>query len=1069
MPQSNFGSSVEATPKMHCGTCQIRDVCRNPRKRKFDFCCTLYQDKAKDPSSSDFIEWMRSLVRSESLLTDNYGIDDRDAPLAPNFYRWCTGDRFLHAKPTPFPWQLEVGMKIFGDACPFCSDSDWYKEIPFNCDPADIPKRLRLRKNGVCPECGRTVVNGIRKGLEHDVCNFIGVVGQRSGKCLVGSTRVVTTRGLLRIDEVVVGDKVIVNGKQHPVTAVHMTRSKKVGRLTSSMGYSIEGTPDHQVQTPNDWQPMSAANAVLLRADAPPRLTWLEWDNKYRMPESIIGKSVVDVMVTGGESALQEMPESMSIPLIKRCVLESVSSNRLVLTTNHALQIQAALLSWGIFCHRSQNKLVINQPWATRYLKRIGIKNGYIARHIWQGRKIDHRNLGKECCANLQRLLALNDLAELSKQIIHPKLLRDAQVLYASTLHGDITRTDAARGAKLLRKLPLANKDGFVRSMAISAFEDASRIDSTWDTVKFKRASRETVYDITVPGVHRFIANGMEVHNSTGTGFIVSYLTHRLLKLKNPSEFYGIKSNTVLDFHFVGITYGNARKFMWEPMAATIAESPWFASYHEILDAAAQKMGTDELYKVKDTFMFYRPSALRLEPKSPSTRTLRGSTRIGFTVDELGHFSENKELINISGTEIWTAMVNSLTTVRVEAWRLRKEGIVSIPPALAMAISSPRDAADPIMQLRKSYSNEDDSYTMLRETWKANPRLPYEFLIREKKHDMVSFWRDYGCRPPLSENAFVSSAEYLFDVVDRNRTSMFRQKTIVISKKGNKRAVTLRLKKRWYDSSVPKILALDAGHKVNAFAGAIGHLDENGSFAYDALFEIRPRPSLPVAFNYSYEHVISDLISLCNVCAIASDRWQSLSILERAQDEHDLIAAPCQLKYGDFVEWREALMSGQLSIPRPELELEDIVDINRTEEEYFDDKPVSQFIRQAVRVVDEPGKTVSKPSTGNDDVFRAAVVAFTAARIPEIAKAMREARIVKSAPDGIAAFSTGSSVRAIQPMAIGVVSGMHANRPITLTAPVSRSIEIVRRNRKSTDGVHTIRDEVPPKPKNRRR
>jgi len=65
-------------------------------------------------------------------------------------------------------------------------------------------------------------------------------------------------------------------------------------------------------------------------------------------------------------------------------------------------------------------------------------------------------------------------------------------------------------------------------------------------------------------------------HNSVGLGLILTYHEHMLLKLKNPSAFYRIKAGTILKTTIVGLTYGGAKANVYDPMLATIHESPWF-------------------------------------------------------------------------------------------------------------------------------------------------------------------------------------------------------------------------------------------------------------------------------------------------------------------------------------------------------------------------------------------------------------------------------------------------------------------------------------------------------------
>lgn len=268
------GSPVDASADVNCKKCELRDKCRDRRKSK-TFACTyfVYEESPRDldKSSRAFRKMMRELVSSESVLTDTYNIDDRDLKLAPNFYRWCVGDNFLAASPPPYPWQLEVGLHLFGDVCPNpkCSDRRWYNEIPHDCDVREIPERLSLRRRGICPKCQKSRLDYINAGQEKDYNSYVGTVGQR---CITGDSLVTTTRGLTRIADwakglepgwhggpfyrrgrrmplSVVGE----NGSPMRVDRIWVSKPEHVFRVTVRGGLEIVGTADHPIMLKKGW------------------------------------------------------------------------------------------------------------------------------------------------------------------------------------------------------------------------------------------------------------------------------------------------------------------------------------------------------------------------------------------------------------------------------------------------------------------------------------------------------------------------------------------------------------------------------------------------------------------------------------------------------------------------------------------------------------------------------------------------------------------------------------------------------------------------------------------------
>lgn len=276
------GSPVDATAETNCGKCELRDKCRDSRKSK-RFACTFFvfeeDSKKLDASSRAFRKMMRELVSSETVLSDTYNIDDRDLPLAPNYYQWCVGEKYLAASPPPYPWQLEVGLHLFNDVCPNpkCTDKRWYTEIPHDCDVREIPERMSLRRRGVCPKCKKTRLDYINEGVEKDYNSYVGTVGQR---CVTGDTLVTTTRGITRISDwarglapgwhegpffrrgrkhslSVIGE----NGNTLRVSRIWVSKPERVHRVTVRGGLEITGTGDHPIMMHSGWKKLRDVRA----------------------------------------------------------------------------------------------------------------------------------------------------------------------------------------------------------------------------------------------------------------------------------------------------------------------------------------------------------------------------------------------------------------------------------------------------------------------------------------------------------------------------------------------------------------------------------------------------------------------------------------------------------------------------------------------------------------------------------------------------------------------------------------------------------------------------------------
>ena len=1019
-----LGNKLAASAVENCGTCELRSACRDKAKSR-RYKCSFYVEEltasAADPSDRQFAKYLQALSRSESVVADPFQIDDGDAPTAPNFYEWATSKSFLAPDPIPYPKQLQLGIRIFGDACPECSDQDWYDDIPHDCDYREIPERLALYHNGRCNTCRRTRLYYTNRNYDKDYNELIAIVGQRAGKCIDGDALVNTARGLVPMRSVVVGDDVIVNGVGHAVSRVYKSTPKPMFDLVTRSGYRLTLTGDHPVYTPAGYAQASRAKVVMVELDrareAPPdarrRAKSRRWLAAAHAATSEYGRPSKSKLTA---AALPKQTLAVQREFVRTMAAESMAVGGALLlrypSDRVAEAAQLTLVGFRVHSRRVGATIIVDQPFARRYTREVGVVNPTVARAFVLAARRQSDRVDEFSSELVKQLVQSTHVVG---EFTHPEASQLWTTVMNSLRNGTFTKRDAVRALSALqgsdRFHAVVLNDRLAQSALVEVIRRVLRKSAVWDRVaEMAPAGLRTCYDVEVPSVRCFVANGLRVHNSTSMAFIFSYHQHRLLKLRNPSAFYGIKAGTILETTFVGIQYGTVKRYVFDPYLASIADSPWHKTYHEILDAAARHRGEEPYYKVMDQFLYYRHAALRTYPASPSTRALRGATRVGITVDELSHFSSDAKKVNISGLEVWRALTRSLQTVRNKTFLLHDRGVVNVPPALSVAITSPREAADPGMVLYNQPA--PNTYSVLLPTWEFNPEYTRKSLAAEFARDEQSAWRDFGARPPLSSLAFISGIDPFRAVVDRTALPAFDVvPTILRSKKRRRVLSSARLKWRWTDVDVPKIMAIDAGHVLNSFAVTVMHLNEDGHPVYDGFAEVHPTPGRPVSFAAAMENVIKPIIEKLGVVAVVSDRWQNVRTGEQLEEECGVMYEAYRLKYSDFLAWREALYAGEMELPRPEMHPDQIIAPEGDVDSYFKDSPVAALVWQSVSVIDSPGRTVEKPTIGNDDLFRVAVLANAGAQIPEIQAVLASGAVRRRGEGviGVATLATGGT------------------------------------------------------------
>lgn len=114
-------------------------------------------------------------------------IDTSQFALANNFYDFVANIVGAKVK-MPFARQLWIGIHLFADYCSRCSPDDLCSDItavPVDEDPHELAARFTLLKNGRCPKCHATKGELIESGELNDYTEFVGVLGQRSGKSTI--------------------------------------------------------------------------------------------------------------------------------------------------------------------------------------------------------------------------------------------------------------------------------------------------------------------------------------------------------------------------------------------------------------------------------------------------------------------------------------------------------------------------------------------------------------------------------------------------------------------------------------------------------------------------------------------------------------------------------------------------------------------------------------------------------------------------------------------------------------------------------------------------------------------
>lgn len=212
---------------------------------------------AYEAKTNDIIATINAIVDSKDIVPKDLKFDDSIMPQAPNYYEWVIDANFLGSDMPPYLEQALIGIKLFAEYCPECSDLGWMDDNGHK--PTDglatFELKVTLLEYGVCPKCGARRSQLMKEGK----LNFYNELAVNAGqRCVTADTLVLTTSGMKRIgdydDDRPYGFSPLVetihNGDAPEDTALfYKAKPEILNKVTLQNGISIKGTNDHPIYT----------------------------------------------------------------------------------------------------------------------------------------------------------------------------------------------------------------------------------------------------------------------------------------------------------------------------------------------------------------------------------------------------------------------------------------------------------------------------------------------------------------------------------------------------------------------------------------------------------------------------------------------------------------------------------------------------------------------------------------------------------------------------------------------------------------------------------------------------
>lgn len=498
--------------------------------------------------------------------------------------------------------------------------------------------------------------------------------------------------------------------------------------------------------------------------------------------------------------------------------------------------------------------------------------------------------------------------------------------------------------------------------------------------------------------------------SSSSAGGYAPYDAHCWMKFPNLPALVpeSMQASTELTTTFVSLNMGKAIGVMWTPFKRHIEASRWWQEYFKILDDSKAKYGV-EMYRTSTLYMKIYHKNMHFYPTGPRSSTLRGDTRNNALLDELGLFplpkgdqEEDTDSERANADEAHKSLMNSLTTVQNIRLKLLRKGYSSVPWSGLMSVSSPFSLRDKVMRLLRHSRTEEGRTTVLGinlPTWEVNPDYDRDNPIIKAAYaaNAEKAERDYGANPPAVHSRFMQVSAFQKAFMNGQNSHSFDycfdQPGMIYGKIQKIRTF------RW-----PSVVSIDAGAVDNSFTITGQHYDfDANKTVVTTVLECMPQEGRRINFNMLYLYVILPLLKDLNAVALLADQWQSIDILNRAQD--DMGKNPngkprCKAKQHsptrkDFDAVAAMLTAGNVLLPTvSDTDAKYVLDGNvGSYKQEMVNKPVQHLMLQMSTVKDiGPGRCPTKGDDMTDDILRALVLGVAKMHHPAVMAALQEAR-----------------------------------------------------------------------------